>query len=133
MLDTHKIYIIVVSKILKCNYVREESNIRISVLRPSVRNTPPWILKWGGLERSGQRLISFNCKTKIITFFFFSLARKKYNKKINKKKWGGGRGFGLFMNSLDFLIFLKIFSDFYFISLDFFEILRILRFCSFFL
>ena len=31
---------------------------------------PPWILKWAGLESSGQRLISSIGKTKRIAFFF---------------------------------------------------------------
>ena len=36
---------------------------------------PPWILKWGGLESSGQRLISSIGKTKRIGFFS---AKTKY-------------------------------------------------------
>ena len=39
----------------------------------------PWILKWVGLESSGQRLISSIGKTKRIAF---CLGKKKYLKKI---------------------------------------------------
>ena len=66
----------------------QESNIRhkdfrSSRLRPWRSDHPPWILKRGGLESSGQRLISSIGKTKIIAFFFgpfffnFSGFRKK--------------------------------------------------------
>ena len=37
---------------------------------------PPWILKWAGLESSGQRLISSTGKIKKIAFFFWQ--KKKY-------------------------------------------------------
>ena len=37
---------------------------------------PPWILKWTGLESSGQRLISLNSKTKKDTFFSFFFKTK---------------------------------------------------------
>ena len=33
---------------------------------PSHSGYPPWILKWGGLESYGQRIISLNGKIKII-------------------------------------------------------------------
>ena len=45
---------------------------RISVHRPpsvTLRGTPPWILKRGGPESSGQQLISSIGKTKIIALF----------------------------------------------------------------
>ena len=48
---------------------------RISVLRHA-QGTPPWILKRGGLESSGRKLISSFGKTKRIAFFFF-FRRKK--------------------------------------------------------
>ena len=43
--------------------------------------TPPWILKRGGLESSGQRLIPLNGKTKRIAFLF-----DLYTEKNKKKK-----------------------------------------------
>ena len=50
-----------------------ESYITHEDFRPSVRLSrswdPPWILKWGELESSGQRLISSIGKTKILAFF----------------------------------------------------------------
>ena len=49
---------------------------RISSVRLSRSDHPPWILKRGGLESSGQRLISSIGKTKGIAFFFFG--KKKY-------------------------------------------------------
>ena len=35
----------------------------------NAQDTPPWILKRGGLESCGWRIISFNGKTKIKSFF----------------------------------------------------------------
>ena len=46
------------------------------------QTTPPWILKWGGLESSGQRLISSNGKTKRIVFIFLFIFYEE--KKLNK-------------------------------------------------
>ena len=43
---------------------------------------PPWIMKRGGLESSGQRLISSIGKTNRIEFF--SVGKKKLKKKIRK-------------------------------------------------
>ena len=43
---------------------------------------PPWILKWGGLESSGQRLIASIGKTKRIAFFS---AKKNKLKKHGKE------------------------------------------------
>ena len=39
---------------------------------------PPWILKRGGLESSGQKLISSFGKTKRIAFLYFFFGKKKY-------------------------------------------------------
>ena len=54
------------------SYIRHEN---VHLLRPSFHNAqttpPPLVSETGGLERSGQRLISLNGKTKIVAFFFF--------------------------------------------------------------
>ena len=41
------------------------------------QGTPPWILKRGGVESSGRRLISSFVKTKRIAFFYFFCSAKK--------------------------------------------------------
>ena len=62
------------------------SNIRHNDFRPpsfrppSRSRYPPWILKRGGLESSGRRLISLTSKTKRIAYFFlFLFSANKYN------------------------------------------------------
>ena len=85
----------------------------LSSVRPSVKiRGTPWILKWGGLESSGRRLISLKSETKRIAFYFSS--KKNKTKTLMKKKWFFFRFskfwiFGLF---LDLLVFDE-FSDFF--------------------
>ena len=45
-----------------------------------LRCQPPWILKRGGPEGSGQRLIFLNCRTKIIAYFCCILIKEKHRK-----------------------------------------------------
>ena len=46
-----------------------------SLIHNAQGTPPPWILKRGGLESSGQRLMASNGKTNRIAFFLF-LAKK---------------------------------------------------------
>ena len=88
---------------------------------------PPWILKWGGVESSGQRLISSIDKTKIIAFFSFQQKTKKIkNVRLNKKDF-----FLDFLNFFNFFgffffFFKLIFWVFYWFFLGFFQ-----TFCTF--
>ena len=103
-------------------YLKTSSFIRHKDFSPFflLRNdqgTLPWILKRGGMETSGQRLISSISKTKRITFFF---AKKKYfsNFQSFEKK-------GNFCHCLKILNILWIFVfflwiNFYFILFHFF-------------
>ena len=78
------------------------------------QGTLPWILKWAGLESSGQRLISSISKTKRIAFLsckqFFSLW--KFPDFFVEKKWF----FEIYQDFLrfwDFSIFFVTYSNFF--------------------
>ena len=63
-------------------FTAKSSYIRLKDFRLFVRHaqgTPPWILKRGGLESSGRRLISSNGKTKLIVFFYYFFFFYKLN------------------------------------------------------
>ena len=57
-----------------------------SVLLRHAQTTAPWILKRGGLERSGRRLISLNGKTKRIDFYLIFLAKFFSSSTFSEKK-----------------------------------------------
>ena len=76
---------------------------RISGLSPPRSGYPPWILKRGGLESSGRRLISPIGKKKENSIFFL---RKK---NIKKKSF-----FFVKSHFFDFLVFLDCFDHFQF-------------------
>ena len=72
------------------NPILERRSTVLLLLCMSRSGDPPWILKRGGLESSGRRLISLIGKTKRIAFFFFSAKKKNLFKKISiflKKKF----------------------------------------------
>ena len=61
-----------------CNQILDTS-ISFLLYPWTVRNMlPPWILKLGGLESSGQRLISLNGKTKITMIFVLTTKKCDY-------------------------------------------------------
>ena len=71
---------------------------------------PPWILRWGGRDSSGQRLISSNGKTKKIAFF---LRGKIFFEKFQienstKEKWNN-IGFFTFFTFFPFWDILRFF------------------------
>ena len=73
-----------------------------SFVHPSRMFYPPWILKLGGLENSGQRLIYLNSQTKI--FVITSLAKfLSFKKKIMIEYFLGL--LGLFFYFFNFVIF----------------------------
>ena len=82
-------------------FLSQESNIRYKESCPALAaaaaaspvsrsGDPTWILKQGGLESCGQRLISSIGKTKgIALFYFFFFLRQKniFQKKKKETKW----------------------------------------------
>ena len=104
--------------------VRQISKIRqeVFVLRPSVRvsrsGAPPWILKQGGLESSGRRLISSIGKPKGIAFFY-----------PEKKKWFSE----FFFRFSDFLTIFDNFWIFLFFFIDFLDFSNFFGFFGFLL
>ena len=91
-----------------CRHSNPISDARIFVLlAPSHLCYPPWILKLGGLESSGQRLISWNGKTKRIALFFSFLANIFLSSSIFFSS-----SFFFYLGFLEILIFfLLIFYD----------------------
>ena len=100
-----------------CWYPKLERMISVrSFVCMSRSGYPPWILKRGGLESSGRRLISSIGKTKRIAFFYFFFWRKNIFSKFSD-----------FLKKSDFFGFFEIFSDFR-IFLPFFTIFGFLFF-----
>ena len=75
-------FIVFFSFFCQKTYRKFKTPVGILVFRMLVQFPPPlWILKWGGLKNSGQRLISFNGKTKRTVF-----KNRSEKKKIKKNK-----------------------------------------------